>query len=346
MRRHLNTLYIATQGTWLNKDGANVVVSLEGNEIGRVPIHTIGGIVGFGRVLMSPPLMGYCASEGVTVSFLSEEGRFLARMEGPVSGNVLLRREQYRRTDDIRACAEVVRSFIIGKTLNQRTVIRRALRDHRSDTEAGNLAVLANTEDRLTASLHAATRAADADSLRGIEGDAAAAYFGAFNALIRADGGHFRFNGRSRRPPRDAVNALLSFVYVLLLHDIRSALETVGLDPAVGFLHRERPGRPSLALDIMEEFRPFFADRLVLSLINRRQIGPKDFRSLENGAVLLTDEARKAVLVAYQERKRDEMVHPFTEDKMTVGLLWHLQAQLFARHLRGDLDGYPPFVWK
>jgi CRISPR-associated protein Cas1 len=346
MRRHLNTLYITTQGAWLNKDGANVVVSVEGEEIGRVPIHTIGGIVGFGRVSMSPPLMGFCASEGVTVSFLSEYGRFLARMEGPVSGNVLLRREQYRRTDDHRQCSEIVRSFIIGKTLNQRNVIRRALRDHGADMTAADSALLTAAEERLTAALHGATRAADTDSLRGVEGDAAACYFGAFNALIRADRNEFAFNGRNRRPPRDPVNALLSFIYVLLLHDIRSALETVGLDPAVGFLHRERPGRPSLALDIMEEFRPFLADRLVLSLINRRQLGSGDFRQLENGAVLLSDEARKTVLVAYQERKRDETTHPFIEEKMTVGLLWHVQAQLLARHLRGDLDGYPPFTWK
>jgi CRISP-associated protein Cas1 len=346
MRRHLNTLYITTQGAWLNKDGANVAVSLENAELGRVPIHTIGGIVGFGRVLMSSPLMGYCASEGVTVSFLSEEGRFLARMEGPVSGNVLLRREQYRRTDQPRACADLVRGFVIGKLLNQRTVIRRALRDHGDAVTEDEARGLSRTEERLSAALYQATREIDTDALRGVEGDAANAYFGTFDTLIRAQKEVFQFSGRSRRPPLDPMNALLSFLYVLLLHDIRSALETVGLDPAVGFLHRERPGRPSLALDVMEEFRAFLADRLALSLINRRQLSQKDFKYIENGAVLLSDEGRKTVLLAYQERKREELTHPFLDEKMTVGLLWFVQAQLLARHLRGDLDGYPPFIWK
>ncbi len=346
MRRHLNTLYTTAQGAWLNKDGANVVVSIENEERGRVPIHTIGGIVCFGRVLASPPLLGFCASKGVSVCFLTEEGRFLARVEGPVSGNVLLRRAQYRRTDDARACGELVRSFVIGKLLNQRTVIRRALRDHEENLVSGEHKSLLKAEERLTSSVYQASRETDPDSLRGIEGDAASAYFAAFNALIRGDKELFDFRGRSRRPPLDTVNAVLSFVYVLLLHDIRSALETVGLDPAVGFLHRERPGRPSLALDLLEEFRAFFADRLVLSLINRRQLNRGSFKFLENGAVLLGDEGRKAVLIAYQERKRDELSHPFLAEKMTVGLLWHIQAQLFARHLRGDLDAYPPFIWK
>lgn len=346
MRRHLNTLYITTQGAWLNKDGANVVVSLESQELGRVPIHTIGGIAMFGRVMASPPLLGFCASEGVCLCFLTEEGRFLARVEGPVSGNVLLRREQYRRTDNARACAELVRSFVIGKLLNQRAVIRRALRDHAEGVTEAEREKLERAEERLSSALYQATREAGADNLRGIEGDAASAYFGAFDALIRGDKQLFAFRGRSRRPPLDPVNALLSFVYVLLLHDARSALETVGLDPAVGFLHRERPGRPSLALDLMEEFRGFFADRLVLSLINRRQLTRSSFKFVENGAVLLNDEGRKAVLVAYQERKRDEITHGFLDEKMTVGLLWHVQAQLLARHLRGDLDAYPAFVWR
>ena len=346
MRRHLNTLYITTQGAWLNKDGANVVVSVENEERGRVPVHTVGGIVGFGRVLASPPLLGFCAEQGVCICFLTEEGRFLARVEGPVSGNVLLRREQYRRTDDIRRCGELVRGFVIGKLLNQRTVIRRALRDHADALNQADRDALSTAEERITSGLYQATREGDGDVLRGIEGAAAGAYFAAFNALIRGDKDLFTFKGRSRRPPLDAVNAILSFLYVLLLHDVRSALETVGLDPAVGFLHRERPGRPSLALDLVEEFRAFFADRLALSLINRRQLGKSSFVFVENGSVLLSDEGRKAVLIAYQERKRDELLHPYLQEKITVGLLWHVQAQLLARHLRGDLDGYPPFVWK
>ncbi|MGH6906210.1 MAG: type I-C CRISPR-associated endonuclease Cas1c, partial [Geminicoccaceae bacterium] len=259
---------------------------------------------------------------------------------------VLLRREQYRRTDDPDGCAAIVRSLVIGKALNQRAVIRRALRDHGERMAAPASAILEAAERRLTDIARRAERPQAADALRGLEGEAANVYFGAFDALIRTQHEDFRFEGRSRRPPLDPVNALLSFVYALLVHDVRSALETVGLDPAVGFLHRDRPGRPSLALDLMEEFRPFFADRLALSLINRRQVSAKGFRRLENGACLMTDEARKTVLVAYQERKREELRHPYLGEPSTVGLLWHLQAQLLARHLRGDLDGYPPFVWK
>jgi len=347
VRRHLNTLYVTSQGAYLSKDGANVVVAVDGAERARVPIHTLGGVVGFGRVALSPPLLGFCAEEGVTISFLSEHGRFLARVEGPVSGNVLLRREQYRRTDDPERCAALVRSLVIGKALNQRAVLRRALRDHGERlAPPAAVAALEAAEARLTDIARRAERPQSTDLLRGLEGEAANVYFAVFDALILIPDEGLRFAGRSRRPPLDPVNALLSFVYALLVHDVRSALETTGLDPAVGFLHRDRPGRPSLALDLMEEFRPFFADRLVLSLINRRQVGAKGFRRMENGACLMTDELRKAVLVAYQERKREELRHPYLGEPTTVGLLWHLQAQLLARHLRGDLDGYPPFVWK
>lgn len=340
MRRHLNTLYITTQGAWINKDGANIVVSLEGKEIGRVPMHNVGGLVCFGRVLVSPPLMGALAEAQVAIAFLSEEGRFLARVVGPQSGNVLLRREQFRRADLPDATARVARSVVTGKTLNQRSVLRRAVRDHGVNPEIETAA------DRLTAIARRVESASDVDQIRGLEGEAANTYFSVFDALIVGDKSVFRFTTRTRRPPLDRVNALLSFVYALLAHDTRSALETVGLDPSVGFLHRDRPGRHGLALDLMEEFRPFFADRLVLSLINRKQIAAKDFQSFDNGAVLMTDEGRKTLLVAYQVRKREELEHPFFGEKTTVGLLWHLQAQLMARHLRGDLDGYPPFVWK
>jgi CRISP-associated protein Cas1 len=346
MRRHLNTLYVTTQGAYLNKDGANLVVSVDGAERARVPIHTLGGLVCFGRVMASPFLLGFCAEEGVAVSFLSEHGRFLARVEGPVTGNVLLRREQYRRTDDPQRCAAIVRSLVIGKALNQRAVLRRALRDHRNRMAPAEIAALEAAELRLTDIARRAERPQDTDTLRGLEGEAASLYFGVFDALIRNPNDGFRFKGRSRRPPLDPVNALLSFIYTLLVHDIRGALESVGLDSAVGFLHRDRPGRPSLALDLMEEFRPCFGDRLALSLINLRQVQAKDFRRLENGACLMSDEQRKAVLIAYQERKREELRHSFLGEPATVGLLWHLQARLLARHLRGDLDGYPPFVWR
>lgn len=322
------------------------MVSVEGAERARVPIHTLGGLVCFGRVAVSPPLMGFCAEEGVSTTFLSEHGRFLATVIGATSGNVLLRREQYRRTDDPEGCAAIVRSLVIGKALNQRAVIRRALRDHGERMDAGSAADLRTAAERLTDIARRAERPSGTDALRGLEGEAAQRYFAVFNTLIRVPDPGFRFTGRSRRPPLDPVNALLSFVYTLLEHDIRSALETVGLDPAVGFLHRDRPGRPSLALDLLEEFRPFFADRLVLSLINRRQLGAGGFPRLENGACLMSDDLRKTVLVAYQERKREQLRHPFLGETTTIGLLWHLQAQLLARHLRGDLDGYPPYVWR
>lgn len=346
MQHHLNTLYVSTDGAWLHKDGANIVVKVEDQEKGRLPAHMLGGIVCFGRVSLSSPLMGYCAAQGITISYLTDNGKFMARVEGPVSGNVLLRREQYRRSDQLEASARLARSTVLGKTLNQRAVIRRMLRDHGESVSDAAREQLSAVEARLT---HMALRLEKnhaLDTVRGMEGEAALNYFGVFDHLIRAQKNVFRFERRSRRPPLDPVNALLSFLYTLLVHDCRSALETVGLDPAVGYLHRDRPGRPSLALDLMEEFRPVMADRLALSLINRKQLGERDFRRSENGAVLLTDDARKTVLVAYQERKRDEIVHPFLTDKTTFGLLPLLQARLLSRHLRGDLDGYPPFVWK
>jgi CRISP-associated protein Cas1 len=346
MRRHLNTLYVTTQGAYVSKDGLNIVTKADDNEIGRVPVHMLGGIVCFGRVSMSPALMGFCAEQGVTVSYLGESGRFLARIEGPVTGNVLLRRQQYRVSDTETACATIVRGIVAGKTLNQRAVIRRALRDHADGMDLDSRQRLQSAEERLTQIARRTEKPAKVEELRGLEGEAANLYFSIFPNLLRTEDAELSFQGRTRRPPLDPVNALLSFIYTLLVHDLRSALETVGLDPAVGFLHRDRPGRPSLALDLLEEFRPFFADRLVLSLINRRQVKGSDFLSLENGAVQLKNSARKDVLVAYQERKRDEITHPFIEEKVTLGLLWHIQAQLLARHLRGDIDGYPPFVWK
>lgn len=346
MRRLLNTLYVTTQGAWVSKDGANVVVSVDGSERGRVPVHTLGSIVCFGRVSISPPLLGACSESGVCVAYLSEHGRFLARVEGPVSGNVLLRREQYRRTDNADATTAFVRSLVVGKTLNHRTVLRRVLRDHGEFLGAADGKAVAAAADRLTDVARRAIKPQSADSLRGLEGEAGQVYFGVFDHLIRQEKETFRFGGRSRRPPLDPVNALLSFLYTLVVHDCRAALEGVGLDPAVGFLHRDRPGRPSLALDLAEEFRAPLADRLALSLINRRQIARRDFRCEENGATLLTEDGRKTVLVAYQERKRDEITHPFLEEKIAMGLIFHTQALLLARYLRGDLDDYPPFLWR
>lgn len=346
MRRYLNTLYVQTDGAWLNKDGTNIVARVDGEERARAPIHLIGGIVCIGRVNVSSPLLAHCCEHGVTVTYLTEQNRFQARVEGPVSGNVLLRRAQYRASDDSAACTILVRALVIGKTLNQRAVLRRGLRDHGASMHEAVRAGTEQAEKRLTDIARRAQKPQDTEALRGLEGEAAQVYFAVFDNLIRVDDPAMHFTGRSRRPPRDPVNALLSFFYTLLTHDCRNALETFGLDPAVGFLHRDRPGRPSLALDLLEEFRPIIADRLALTLINRGQIGPADFTVMENGATRLKDDSRKEVITAFQERKRDELQHPFIGETAPLGLMPHLQAQLLARHLRGDLDGYPPFIWK
>lgn len=343
MKRHLNTLFVTTQGSYLSKEGETVVVKVDQEVRLRVPVHTIGGIVCFGNVGCSPFLMGFCADNGVAVSFLSEQGRFLAKVQGPVSGNVLLRREQYRRADDPKASADVTRAVLTGKLANCRTVLQRALRDH---PDKVNQEALAQASQRLSEALNRIRTESDLEVLRGIEGDTAHQYFSVFDHLITTQKEDFIFGGRNRRPPLDKVNCLLSFLYTLLMHDVRSALETVGLDPAVGFLHRDRPGRYGLALDLMEELRPFIADRLTLSLINLKKVQKKGFKQADTGAVLMADETRKEVLVTYQNRKQEEIMHPFVEEKITIGLLFHIQAMLFARYLRGDLDGYPPFIWK
>lgn len=343
MKKHLNTLFVTTQGAYLAKEGETVVVKVEKEIRLRVPIHTIGGIVCFGNIMCSPFLMGFCAERDVAISFLSEHGRFLARVQGPVSGNVLLRREQYRRADDGASSVEIAKAVLTGKLANCRTVLQRALRDH---SDKLNAAEVQDASQRISASLNRLQSDLSLNVVRGIEGEAAHTYFGVFDHLITSQKEDFVFEQRNRRPPLDRVNCLLSFLYTLVLHDVRSALESVGLDPAVGFLHRDRPGRPGLALDMMEEFRPFLADRLALSLVNLCQIQKDGFREMESGAVLMDDDTRKAVLVAYQKRKQDEILHPFLEEKMPIGLLFHMQALLLARYLRGDLDGYPPFVWR
>ncbi len=343
MKKHLNTLFVTTQGAYLAKEGESVIVRVEKQTRLRVPVHTIGGIVCFGNVGCSPFLMGFCAERDVAISFLSEYGRFLARVRGPVSGNVLLRREQYRKADDMTFSAKMARSVLTGKLANCRTVLQRALRDHSDKLDKDQVS---KASKQISGSLKRLQEDVPLNSLRGIEGDAAHVYFKVFDHLITSQKKDFFFQDRNRRPPLDNVNCLLSFLYTLVMHDIRSALESVGLDPAVGFLHRDRPGRPGLSLDLMEEFRPFIADRLTLSLINLSQVQKKGFRKTESGAVLMDDETRKTVLVAYQKRKQDEIMHPFIEEKVTLGLLFHMQALLLARYLRGDLDGYPPFIWK
>ena len=345
MRRQRNTLYVTTEGAWLHQDGANIVMEVERQERARLPVHMLESLVCIGRVSVSPQLLGFCSQQGISICYLTPQGRFLARVEGPVSGNVLLRRAQYRCSDIPAACAAVVRNLLAGKIHNQRAVLARGWRDHRE--RLGDVAAFQHALQRLKRiPLRLMDTNLGVDVLRGLEGEAAQAYFGVLNQLVRVESPLLRFAGRNRRPPKDAFNALLSFLYTLLTHDCRSALETVGLDPAVGFLHRDRPGRPSLALDLAEEFRPLLGERLALTLINLRQLDEKHFRTFDNGAVLLTEDARKIVLVAYQERKREQLQHPFIQESVDIGLLPFVQAQLLARHLRGDLNAYPPFLWK
>lgn len=343
MKKHLNTLFVTTQGAYLAKEGETVVVKVEGEVKLTIPVHTLGGIVCFGQVSCSPYLMGFCGENGVAISFLTENGGFLAKVQGPVSGNVLLRREQYRRADDPKISAVIACAVVTGKIANCRTVLQRALRDHSEKIEAD---AISQASSRLANAMRRLQGELSLDILRGIEGESANAYFAVFDHLITAQKDDFMFSERNRRPPLDKVNCLLSFLYTLLMHDVRSALETVGLDPAVGFLHRDRPGRYGLALDLMEEFRPFIADRLTLSLINLCQVQAKGFQKKESGAVWMDDDTRKTVLVAYQKRKQEEILHPFLNEKVTIGLLFHTQALLMARYLRGDMDNYPPFIWK
>lgn len=310
----------------------------------RVPLHNLESIVAFGwDITASSQLMAACAESGITLSFCSPHGKFLATATGFASGNVLLRREQFRRADDLTASTAIARNIVAAKIANSRTSILRAARDR---PDHGSLATLQRGAQWLGHRIDCAMREESLDTLRGIEGDSAAAYFELFPLLLTTKDPAITMLGRNRRPPTDPVNALLSFLYSLLTHDCRSALAAAGLDPAVGFLHRDRPGRPSLALDLMEEFRPVLADRLALALLNRRQLDISDFDPRENGAVMLREESRKKVLVAWQERKREEILHPFLQEKVTWGLVPHLQARLLARHLRGDLDSYPAFLWK
>lgn len=342
MRRILNTLFITTQGAWLSQDGENIVVHLDRATSKKFPVHLFESIICFGRVSATGPLMGFCGQKGVPISFFSEHGRFLARVDGPVRGNVLLRRQQYRIADDKEGTLSIAKSILIAKIGNTRAVLMRTVRDN-PDRDMQHLT---NAVRYLAENVGELKRAGSVETLRGLEGNSAQSYFGVFNAMILNQKESFQFTGRSRRPPLDKVNAMLSFVYSMLAHDIASALEGVGLDPAVGFLHKERPGRPSLALDIMEEFRSWLADRLVLSLINLKQVRADSFVTSESGAVVMDDETRKTVISAWQKRKQDDLTHPFLGEKMQIGLLPHMQARLLARHIRGELEVYPPYQWR
>lgn len=341
MRRLLNTLYVTSQGSRLSKEGLAIRIETEEKGVMLLPSHNLSGIVCFGRVWCSPPLMRFCADSGIPIAFFDENGRFFARVEGPVSGNVHLRRAQYRAADSPEQSCALVRALLAGKLANSRAVLRRFLRDHDSGDQT-----VATAANRLTDLIGMLETAETVDSLRGIEGKAADVYFSVFDRLRTKPDEAFRFHGRSRRPPMDRMNALLSFAYSLLLNDMAAALESVGLDPAVGFLHCDRPGRPSLALDMMEEHRAAIADRFALSLVNNRRISESDFRIHSNGATLLTDEGRKKFLVYWQQRKKDEMEHGFIGEKIPLGLLFFIQARIMAKRLRGEIDGYAPHIWK
>lgn len=343
MRHLLNTLFVLTEDSYLALDGENVVV-LSGEEtLGRFPLHTLESILYFGYKGASPALMGACSRGGVSLCFFTPNGRFLARACGETRGNVLLRKKQYA-VSELRAesCA-IARSFIVGKLTNARWILERAVRDHGPVVDADALKAVSAA---LLTSARLAAEAAEPDALRGIEGEAAARYFGVFDQLILQNRDSFAFHGRSRRPPLDNVNAMLSFAYAILANDCAAALEAAGLDPYVGFMHGDRPGRASLALDLMEELRPCFADRFVLSCVNTRLMRPEHFEKSESGAVALTDAGRRAFLSAYQDKKREQITHPFLGEKLPWGLVAHVQALLLARYLRGDLDAYPPFIWK
>ena len=343
MKHLLNTLYVTSEDVYLSLEGENVVARRDSEILARYPLHTLQNIVMFSYSGASPALMGTCANKGIGLNFSTPRGKFLARTEGASFGNVLLRRQQYRVADDEKKSCLIARTMIAGKIYNARWSMERTLRDHRMRVEE---TVFENAIEILKRQISMAVETQSLDTLRGIEGVAASAYFGAFNQMILRDQEAFSFKGRNRRPPLDRVNAMLSFAYSLLTSECASALSAAGLDAYVGFMHRDRPGRTSLALDLMEELRPIMADRFVLTAINNRVISPSDFVEEEAGAVRLTNDGRKRFLAAWQERKKETIVHPFLKEKMAWGLVPHIQAMLLARHLRDDLDAYPPFLWK
>jgi CRISP-associated protein Cas1 len=343
MRKMLNTLFVTTTGAYLCRDGENIVVKVDNNERFRIPVHNLEGIVSVGYMGASPGVMSLCCERKVALSFISEGGRFLARVAGAVSGNVLLRRKQFRLADDEKFCLNMSKLFIAGKVANCKTVLQRFTRDY---PNSDDLASINQTIEKLSVKQNSILRAKGLNELRGTEGEAACAYFSVLDHLVLHHKESFFMHGRNRRPPTDNLNALLSFVYTLLMHEVRTAIECVGLDPCVGYLHTDRPGRPSLALDLMEEFRPFIADRLVLSLINRKQVTAKGFLQQPSGGVIMDDLTRKEVITAWQKRKQEELMHPFLNERIPVGLLPYCQALLMARFLRGDLDNYPVFINK
>lgn len=343
MKKLLNTLFVTQPDTYLSLEGDNIVLQREGEKLARLPLHNLESIVTFGYAGASPALMGYCAERDISIVFLTMNGRFLARVIGESKGNVVLRKKQYILSENEEASAEIARNFIVGKIFNHKWMIERTTRDYplRIDVE-----LFKETSRQLSELILDVRVCGDLERLRGLEGQAAICYNKRFDDMILGQKDDFYFRLRSRRPPLDNVNAMLSFAYTLLAHDMRSALEGVGLDAYVGFLHRDRPGRESLALDVMEELRGVYADRFVLSLINKKVVGKEDFLKKENGAVVMKEEARKKFLSAWHNKKQEKMTHPFLGEKISWGLVPHVQALLLARYLRGDLDEYPPFLWK
>ncbi|MDQ0163796.1 type I-C CRISPR-associated endonuclease Cas1c [Aeribacillus alveayuensis] len=343
MKKLLNTLFITQPDVYLSLDGDNIVLLREQEKLGRLPLHNLESIVSFGYTGASPALMGYCAERNISLVFLTNNGRFLARVIGKSKGNVILRKKQYRVSEDEVKSAKIARNFIIGKIFNNKWIIERMTRDHplRVDVD-----YFKKISQHLSSIILDVRECEDLERLRGLEGQAATSYNKLFNQMILQQKEDFYFHSRSRRPPLDNVNAMLSFAYTLLANDMAAALESVGLDAYVGFLHRDRPGRVSLALDVMEELRGVYADKFVLSLINKKVVNKEDFIKKENGAVIMTDEARKKFLSAWQNRKQEKITHPYLGEKITWGLVPHAQALLLARYLRDDLDEYPPFLWK
>ena len=343
MKKLLNTLYVTSPDTYLSLDGENIVVQKSNAELARIPLHNLESIVAFGYTGASPALMGACAKKSIGLSFMTQSGKFLARIVGEKHGNVTLRKSQYRISDSDEQSTRIARNFIVGKIFNARWVIERATRDYTLRLDVDKLK---RASQYMAKSIENIVTCEYLEYLRGYEGEAASQYFSIFDDLILQQKENFFFKKRNKRPPLDNVNAMLSFVYTLLAHDTAGALESVGLDAYVGFLHRDRPGRISLALDLMEELRPVYADRFVLSLINKRIVNASGFTQKENGAVVMDDETRKSILSSWQAKKQEKITHPFLEEKLEWGLVPYVQAMLLARYIRGDLDEYPPFLWK
>lgn len=343
MKKLLNTLYITSENSYLSLDGENIVIYEDTQELGRVPLHNLEGIVSFGYRGTSPALMGACADRNISLCYLTPQGKFLARITGKIRGNVVLREQQYASSNNEQVSLEIAKNCILGKVYNARWVLERASRDHGMQIDVEHVK---KASEMLKNSLILIKNSTSKDELRGYEGKAASVYFEVFDELILQQKKDFVFQGRNKRPPLDKMNAMLSFVYTLLTNMVTSALECVGLDPCIGYLHTERPGRYSLALDMMEELRAVLADRFVLSLVNKRMITSKNFTQKENGAVLLDEDGRKIILTEWQNRKKETITHPFLQEKVEWGMVPYVQAMLLARFLRGDLDGYPAFLWK